>query len=154
MAAILLVDDDDFFRFLVSEFLENVGYKCSQAENVAQARNWLKNKKFELVISDFNMPRESGLDLLRYVRSQSPLTPFIMVTGEDSLEIRRKALNMGAYEYFVKPFKLHRLLMCVSRVLSQGRQQNPGELGRPTYTPTPYPHPGRSPLTLQARGRG
>ena len=134
MAAILLVDDDDSLRFLVGELLQLVGHDCTQAGSVSQARAWLRVKRFEMIISDFNMPRESGLDLLRHVLSEYPGMLFIMVTGESSPEIRRKALNMGIYDYIVKPFRLSGLLMSVSKALSENCQRDPMSIIRTPCT--------------------
>jgi DNA-binding NtrC family response regulator len=117
MSAILLVDDDSVFRSLMGLFLENAGYKCAEAEDVPHARAWLGSRRFDLIISDFNMPRGSGLDLLRYVVSDHPETPFIMLTGEDSPAVRRKALTLGACEFISKPFRLNDLLKSVDRAM-------------------------------------
>ena len=137
MAAILLVDDDDLFRSLVGMFLDTVGYVCSQAVSVTQARAWLMTKQFDLILSDFNMPRESGLDLLEYVSVEHPETPFIMMTGESSPAIRRRALEMGARECLTKPFRLNGLVTTLKQVLAEGAQPVPMEAVRRPCILTP-----------------
>jgi two-component system, OmpR family, phosphate regulon response regulator OmpR len=134
MAAILLVDDDDLLRSLVGMFLDTAGHVCSEAVSVAQARAWLATKKFDLVLSDFNMPRESGLVLLRHVLGEYPGTPFIMITGETNPAVRREALDSGVYECILKPFRMWGLLKIVTQALSKGSTQGPRELVRRPLT--------------------
>ena len=67
MARILIVDDDEDFLRLMGEYLESVALEHDLAVSAEQARNRLKCSGYDMVVSDFNMPGESGLDLLRYV---------------------------------------------------------------------------------------
>ena len=110
MGSVLIVDDDEALRTIVAEFLTRQGFECTQAGNVAQACTHLKEKEFELAISDFNMPRETGLDLLRYVASNFPAMQFIMMSGQPGMELKRQALALGALAYVPKPFRLQELL--------------------------------------------
>lgn len=120
MHKILIVDDDDLLRGTLADFLREQGYECTPAENVAKARGHLNHDDFQLTISDFNMPLESGLDLLRYVKSRSHQTPFILMSSETDAGLRSKALNLGAIACLAKPFKLHDLLMGVQSALCMG----------------------------------
>lgn len=106
MAEILIVDDDETLLSVLDDFLRMEGYGCTTASSVAQARNHLEGKGFDLVISDFNMPRETGIDLLRYVRSECPDTAFVMMTATNDAELKRSVLEMGAQAFVSKPFKL------------------------------------------------
>lgn len=110
MKHILIVDDDESLRFVLSELLKRDGYECSLASSVEEARLILREKKYDLIISDFNMPRESGMDLLRHVSCLHSDTPFIMMSANDNLSTKREALQLGAYAYIVKPFRLKDLL--------------------------------------------
>ncbi len=117
MARILIVDDDETTRCTIADFLRNQGHDCTPAENVAQACSHLHRKRFELTISDFNMPSQTGLDLLRYVSSNSPATSFILISGETDSCLRKKALALGAAACVAKPFKLKELLNKVKSAL-------------------------------------
>ncbi len=110
MARILVVDDDESFRWMLTEFLQIEGYECTPAENVTEASRHLDRKSFELTISDFNMPSQTGLDLLKYVSLNSPSTSFILISAEIDACLRREALKLGAVACMVKPFKLQELL--------------------------------------------
>ncbi len=110
METVLIVDDDEMVRTLVADFLTSKGYRCTQANNVAQACRRLNEKKFELAISDFNMPRATGLDLLKYVTSNFPSMRFILMSGSSGAGLKEEALALGALAYVAKPFQLQELL--------------------------------------------
>jgi DNA-binding NtrC family response regulator len=114
MAKVLIVDDDAGIVFLMSEYLEAFGFQSVSANSAAQARNRLKHSNFDFIISDLNMPGESGLDLFRYVSHRYPRVPFILMTGCDDLRIKREALKMGVYKYLEKPFQFSELMKIIS----------------------------------------
>jgi DNA-binding NtrC family response regulator len=120
MPQILIVDDDELLRGMLAVFLQQQGYECTLAENVASARGHLDKKKFQLTISDFNMPSESGLDLLRYVKSRSHASSFILISAYANEELRNEALELGAAACIAKPFKLQDLLRSVEKLLCKG----------------------------------
>jgi putative two-component system response regulator len=103
-ARVLIVDDDGHIRELVRRLLERAGYRCSTAENGVQAQELLGAGRFELMVCDLQMPGESGLDVISYVRATYPDTAAIMVTGVDDERLAGHALALGAYGYIVKPF--------------------------------------------------
>jgi DNA-binding response OmpR family regulator len=120
MPKILIVDDDELLRGMLATFLQERGYECTLAENVAKARGHLNEKKFQLTISDFNMPSESGLDLLRYVKSRSHATSFILMSAQTNEELRNEAFELGAAACIAKPFKFQELLSRVENALCRG----------------------------------
>jgi two-component system chemotaxis response regulator CheY len=104
---ILVVDDFSTMRRIVINILHRLGYtNVVEAENGADALKKLKEEKFELVISDWNMPTMTGLELLQAVRADDSLkgTPFLMVTAEGRKENILAAVKSGANNYVVKPF--------------------------------------------------
>jgi DNA-binding NtrC family response regulator len=109
MARILIVDDDEDLLLLMGEYLESVGLEHDRAVSAEQARNRLKRSGYDMVVSDCNMPGESGLDLLRYVSSMYPEIPFVLMTGFYDLRIKRESMRMGAHAYIQKPFYLNEL---------------------------------------------
>lgn len=119
MAKILIVDDDASFRFILKDFLEMNGYDCMEAGNVAQARRQLWWNRFDLILSDLNMPKESGFDLLDHVISSYPRTPFVLVTGNGDKATRVRALKLGACAYLSKPCRLNELLSVVMSMIRE-----------------------------------
>ncbi len=109
IARILIVDDDEDFLSLIGVYLESVGLEYDLAFSAEQARNCLKRYAYDVVVSDFKMPGESGLDLFRHVSSLYPETPFILITGCDDLRIKRESMRMGVHTYIQKPFYLDEL---------------------------------------------
>ncbi len=123
MSRILIVDDDEDFLFLLGEYLKSAGLEHDQAVSAEQARNRLKSFRYDMVVSDFNMPGESGLDLLSHVSSMYPETRFIMLTGCDDLRIKRESMKMGAQAYIQKPFHLNELCQTIINLLRRDGQK-------------------------------
>jgi putative two-component system response regulator len=117
MFKILIVDDDEDTRDEIADFLETVGYDCTLAPDVRRARSCLKTQEFQLILSDLNMPGESGLDLLRHASSNHPDTPVILMSGYQDPRMADIALKMGAHAYLMKPFRIADLLAHMSSAL-------------------------------------
>ena len=104
---ILVVDDFATMRKVVRNLLKQVGYDdIVEAEDGVMALRALKSQKIDVIISDWNMPNMSGLELLRAVRDDADLakTPFLMVTAEALQDNVVAAVKAGVNEYIVKPF--------------------------------------------------
>lgn len=117
MKNILVVDDEMAIRNIVESILLCSGYRCTTACDPAQARKMLAKHTFDLVISDINMPGESGLELLSYVKADFPETATIIITVMDSSEAAKEALAVGASGYLIKPFRQSELLFCLKHTL-------------------------------------
>ena len=113
---LLVVDDDDRIRNLLSRFLSENGYRVSTADNAAEARARLSGLAFDLVVLDVMMPGESGLDLARWLRAQSPL-PILMLTARAEIEDRLAGLQTGVDDYLTTPFDPREVLLRVSSIL-------------------------------------
>jgi two-component system, NtrC family, response regulator PilR len=112
---ILVVDDEEFMRKLISNILSKAGMEVFSAENGEQALRVLKEKSCDVVVSDVRMAGMSGFELLKQVKSQYPNTAFVVMTGfADSYSIK-DALLKGADEYITKPFKNHEVTLVIER---------------------------------------
>lgn len=103
----LVVDDFSTMRRIVRNLLKELGFSnVEEAEDGQVALHKLKNSTFEFVVSDWNMPNMSGIELLKAVRSDPNLKhlPFLMVTAEAKKENIIEAASNGASGYIVKPF--------------------------------------------------
>lgn len=104
---ILVVDDFATMRKVIRNLLRQGGYEnIVEAEDGQMALNELKTKKIDFIISDWNMPKMTGLELLKAVRGDGELskTPFLMVTAEALQENVVEAVKAGVDNYIVKPF--------------------------------------------------
>ncbi|MBX3235022.1 MAG: response regulator [Nitrospiraceae bacterium] len=114
---VLIVDDEEPIRRLLGYLLEPHGYVVTLAAESREARQQLEKNTYALVLCDVNMPGESGMDLVRHILTQYPLTAVIMVTGLDSPVLANAALDMGAFGYVIKPFEANEVLINVANAL-------------------------------------
>lgn len=104
---ILIVDDFSTMRRIIKNILRQIGYtNIEEAEDGNNALARLREDKYDLVITDWNMPRMSGLELLKAIRSDSVLNgvPILMVTAEAKKEKVIEAIKAGVNHYIIKPF--------------------------------------------------
>jgi CheY-like chemotaxis protein len=113
---VLVVDDDPYIRELVSAALLNHGYDVQSARDGVEALRRLEEGRYEVVLTDYGMPRMNGLQLLAAIRDRWPATPVVFVSGESS-ETARMAAQKGAYAWLGKPYDLARLLQTVGTAI-------------------------------------
>ncbi|MBN1577105.1 MAG: response regulator [Chitinispirillaceae bacterium] len=109
---ILIADDSKMIRHMAITALNELGYdSITEASNVGEAKNLLKGKKFDLIISDWHMPGESGLDFLKYVKScpEYAALPFILQTTENEKKNIFEAVKAGVQGYLFKPVQKNAL---------------------------------------------
>ncbi|MGP8323531.1 MAG: HD domain-containing phosphohydrolase [Methanosarcinaceae archaeon] len=114
---IMIVDDEEPVRRLLGRMLKMNGDTCTPAADAKEARAFMKDQKFDLILCDVSMPGESGIDLIRYVLSEYPETAAIMITAVDDPEVAESALEIGAYGYIIKPFEPNEVMINVSNAL-------------------------------------
>ena len=117
--SILVVDDAPAALNIIQRNLESKGYRLYTASNVADAVKILERAPVNLVITDYKMPRISGLDLIRHIRENFYKTEVIMITGYASVKGAVEAVKMGAEEYLPKPFTDDELFGAVERALNK-----------------------------------
>lgn len=100
----LIVDDETIMRNFLAETLRRKGIEVFTAENGKSALRLLKEKSFDLVITDLNMPDLTGIDVLKAVKQKSPETIVIIITAFGSIENTVEAMKLGAFNYLIKPF--------------------------------------------------
>ncbi|MEI7671275.1 MAG: chemotaxis response regulator CheY [Syntrophales bacterium] len=119
---ILVVDDFATMRKVVKNLLKQSGYEnIVEAEDGVVALNMLKSQKIDFVISDWNMPNMTGIDLLRAVRADSDLAkmPFLMVTAEALQQNVITAVKAGVNNYIVKPFTAEVLNEKITKIMEK-----------------------------------
>jgi DNA-binding response OmpR family regulator len=109
MAKILVVDDQPDAVELLVEFLSSKGYEVLTATNGEEALRRVKEDRPHLVLLDVEMPKMNGMETLRRIREIDPEMGVIMATGVNEEHVGRKALELGAFDYIVKPLDMEYL---------------------------------------------
>ncbi|PTW53200.1 two-component system phosphate regulon response regulator OmpR [Breoghania corrubedonensis] len=133
-AHLLIVDDDNRIRTLLSRFLAEHGYRVSLAASAAEARGRLRGLDFDLLILDVMMPGESGFDLAQAIR-QSSQVPILMLTARSESDDRIHGLELGADDYLAKPFEPRELLLRINNILKRERSTDPEPLREIRFGP-------------------
>ncbi|WP_445366759.1 sigma-54-dependent transcriptional regulator [Methylomonas sp. BW4-1] len=121
---ILVVDDEQDIRQLVSEILEDEGYDVAMAENATEAKALKNQRPPNLILLDIWMPDSDGITLLReWVSEDDSLCPVVMMSGHASVESAVEATRLGAYDFLEKPLSLAKLLLIVERALETSSLQ-------------------------------
>jgi len=118
---ILVVDDEEAIREVVSTMLESKGYHCTAVSNGRAAQDQVKRATPDLVLSDMIMPEMDGIKLLEWLRQYDPEVPVIMVTAIHDISTALEAIRRGAYDYILKPFEKDQLFLGVGRALQHRR---------------------------------
>ena len=118
-ATILIVDDEPELCRALSKLLGRNGYAVVTAGNGEEALQVLRRQEIHLVLSDLQMPRMGGLDLLKAAQIISPSTEFVIITGHGSIETAVDAMKSGAYDFIEKPFSTSTTLKVVRKALEK-----------------------------------
>ncbi len=117
MTYILIVEDEELVRELFNDWLTAAGYRVEAVDSAVKARDVMSNHMPDVVVSDIRMARETGLDLLAWIRERDPDLPVILVTGVPAVETAVEALRHQAYDYLVKPISEEMLRRVVARAV-------------------------------------
>ncbi|WP_336080192.1 response regulator [Thalassospira sp. CH_XMU1448-2] len=125
---ILVVDDDDRLRDLLSRYLGENGFSVSAARDAAQARASLAGLQFDLIVLDVLMPGEKGVDLARSLRESGSRVPILLLTALSETEDRIAGLEAGVDDYLAKPFEPRELVLRIEAILRRyGEMPEPAE---------------------------
>jgi len=114
---ILVVDDEEALRTVLSTELEGEGYQVSTAGDGEEAIRILGSQQFHLILLDIKMPNVDGFEVLKFVKQKQPSTKVIMLTGFADLKNAIESKKLGAEDFVSKPYDLVDLLTTVERVL-------------------------------------
>jgi two-component system chemotaxis response regulator CheY len=115
---ILLVDDDSSLRTTLRTCLEVVDFICTEAKDGHDARSWLENESPDLIVTDHQMPRVTGLEFIKGLKSQknTEAIPIIFYSGQLTADLKAHALQAGAIAVLEKPFPLKEFLDLVAQI--------------------------------------
>ncbi len=112
---ILIAEDDDVVREVISEILSKEGYSAFTARDGLDAIRMLMIEDMHLVLTDLKMPNADGIEVLRQAIKNNPDCAVIILTAYGSLDSALDALKMGAFDYLTKPFKIQEVLFAVEK---------------------------------------
>jgi len=118
---ILVVDDEETFRYMLTSLIEAEGYTAHSAADGVQGINAVQAKAFDIALIDVRMPKVDGVEVLKFIKEYSPDTEAIMVTAVGDLRIAVECMKLGAYDYITKPFSTEELLGTIERALERKR---------------------------------
>jgi two-component system response regulator AtoC len=123
MPNILVVDDKDSMRDMLTQTLSEEGYRVDSAANGKMALELVHNKSYDLVLTDMKMPDVDGLEVLTGVKENDEDTSVIVMTAYGTVETAVSAMKKGAFDFITKPFDTEHLCVLVNRALENRRMQ-------------------------------
>ncbi len=124
MFNILVVDDNESIRKLISTYLSNAGYNVYPANDGVEALDILDSVKINLMIADIMMPRMDGYELTEDLRKAGYNLPILMITAREGFEDKRRGFLSGTDDYMVKPIDMEEMLLRVSALLRRAKIAN------------------------------
>jgi DNA-binding NtrC family response regulator len=112
---ILLIDDEANLRMILEATLQRGGYEVLAFESFAAAKLALDTQDFDVVLTDLQMPEASGMEVLTYCRQYSPDLPVILITAFGTVERAVSAMQLGAFDFILKPFQNEELFRVLSK---------------------------------------
>jgi two-component system, NtrC family, response regulator PilR len=118
---ILVVDDEQSLREVLSIMLKRAGYAVTCASDGEEAVEQLTKEIFDLVITDLRMPKVDGMEVLKAVKSASPETVVLVITAFATADSAVEAMKQGAYDYLTKPFQVDEVQLIIRNALEKRR---------------------------------
>jgi two-component system, NtrC family, response regulator AtoC len=118
-ALVLIVDDSDTVRFALSKQVEAMGYRTSLAASGEQALAHFTEQAPDLVLLDYHMPGQDGLEVLQEIKARNAATKVVMISGHDDSSVIVRAMKLGAENYLVQPIAAVDLAVLINRLLEE-----------------------------------
>lgn len=115
---VLVIDDEQDLRELLSITLSGMGIKATALETISEAKQALTDQQFDLCLTDMRLPDGSGIDLIRYGQTHFPHMPIALITAYGNVELAVDALKLGAFDFLSKPIELPRLRKLIGNALA------------------------------------
>lgn len=118
---ILVVDDDDAHRGMLRTMLRSWGYSVDEASDGEEAMTLVRQKSFDIVLTDVRMARMDGISTLKHILEYNPALPVLLMTAYSSVDTAVEALRLGAYDYLVKPLDFDALRHSLAKGIEHSR---------------------------------
>jgi len=118
-SSILVVDDEEAFRYLLSTLITTAGYSVDTVVDGVAAINAVQTKLYHIVLLDVKMPKVDGIEVLKFIKNNFPGIEVIMLTGASDVKTAVECMRIGAYDYITKPTTADELLSTIGRALER-----------------------------------
>lgn len=115
LKSVMVLDDEPIVGDRLKPVLEREGFEVETFTESEAALQRLKEKSFDVLVTDMKMRGPTGMDVLRYAKESATQTQVIVITGYATIETNREAEALGAYQFIAKPFKMAELAKLVSQ---------------------------------------
>ena len=117
---ILVVDDEPVVSSMLCDVLATAGYVVASAASGAEALDLVPIFNPSVVLLDLTMPGMSGMEVLQHLRREYPRSPVVILSGNQDAEVKRRAIEAGAFDYLTKPFSLALMRTAVRAAIASG----------------------------------
>ena len=117
---ILVVDDEPVVSSMLCDVLATAGYVVASATSGAEALDLVPIFNPSVVLLDLTMPGMSGMEVLQHLRREYPRSPVVILSGNQDAEVKRRAIEAGAFDYLTKPFSLALMRTAVRAAIASG----------------------------------
>src|SRR5256885_8833244 len=121
MRRVLIADDEESIRHVLTELLEERGYEVRAVTDGEDAMRELFARDYDALVTDVRMPKMNGLDLVRAAQTASPETTIIVMSAYGSHDLAIEAMKAGAYDYLGKPFRPDEVLLVLRKAEERER---------------------------------
>ena len=120
---VLVLDDEAIVCERLKEFLDGKGLQVEAFTESARAVARLREKKFDVVVTDMKMPGPTGMDVLKFIKEEQPSTQAIVITAYGAIESFRETEALGAYDYVTKPFKVADIYNLIVKAAKRAKKE-------------------------------
>lgn len=133
MSRILVIDDEQGIREVLSGILEDEGYQIFSAEDGIEGLRLLKTEPIDVVLLDVWLPNMGGIDVLKQIKATYPETQVIIISGHGNIDLAVKAVKLGAFDFMEKPLSLERVVTLVRNALEMEQLKKENRRLRSTF---------------------
>jgi DNA-binding NtrC family response regulator len=118
-SVVLIAEDDNTSRRILSHFVQKIGYIPILAEDGEECIKQISEQRPDVILLDINMPKKDGFEVMQHMKAHGIFTPVIMITASHDIPHAVKCIKLGAYEYLTKPLSIERLEIVMRNALAE-----------------------------------